>query len=76
MIQHLILQNIQSLIDIKGVFLQWLTNSLIKKSTSLAWSETLAMRDKYASGAAVKSKIMSNQELAEELHEPIIRKFE
>ena len=34
------------------------------------------MRDKYASGAAVKSKIMSNQELAEELHEPIIRKFE
>ena len=28
------------------------------------------------SGGAVKSEIMSNQELSEELHKPIIRKFE
>ena len=28
-----------------------------------------------SSGGAVKSEIMSNQELAEELHKPIIRKF-
>ena len=37
--------------------------------------------DKKSSGAynlddAVKSKIISNQELAEELYKPIIRKFE
>ena len=32
--------------------------------------------NKKAFGDAVKSKIMSNKELAEELHKPIIRKFE
>ena len=42
--------------------------SLDKKSTLLA--------DKFDSGSGVKSEIMSNQELAEELHKPIIRKFE
>ena len=31
---------------------------------------------KRASGGAYKSEILSNQELAEELHKPIIRKFE
>ena len=32
--------------------------------------------DKETSGGAVKNKSNSNQELAEELHTPIIRKFE
>ena len=32
--------------------------------------------DKITSGGAVKNEIMSNKELAEELHNPIIRKFE
>ena len=32
--------------------------------------------DKKSSGNAVKSEIMSNQQLAEELHKPIIRKLE
>ena len=31
--------------------------------------------DKKTSGAKVKDEIMSNEELAEELHKPIIRKF-
>ena len=35
-------------------------------------SENLATRDKFAA----KSKIMSNQQLVEELRKPIIRKFE
>ena len=32
--------------------------------------------DKKTSGSAAKKEIMSNQELAEELHKPVIRKFE
>ena len=32
--------------------------------------------DKETSGGAIKNEIMSNKELAEELHKPIIRKFE
>ena len=56
--------------------LQWLINFLNKKSALLARSETLATLDKSASGGAVKSEIMSNQELAEELHKQIMRKFE
>ena len=32
--------------------------------------------DKKTSGGTVKNEIMSNKELAEELHKPIIRKFE
>ena len=45
-------------------------------SASLAWSETLATRDKSASGSGVKNENISKQELAKELHKPIIRKFE
>ena len=33
-------------------------------------------KKKKTTGGAVKSEIMSNQELAEELHKPIIRKSE
>ena len=42
------------------MLLQWFINILIKKTA----------------GGAVKSKIMSNKELAKELHKLIIRKFE
>ena len=42
----------------------------------LARSETLATRDKSASGGAVINEYMTNQELAKELHKPIIRKYE
>ena len=31
--------------------------------------------DKKSSGGTVKNKIMSNKQLTEELHKPIIRKF-
>ena len=40
-------------------------------ATTLTRSETLATRNK----SAVKNENMSNKELAEELHKPIIRKF-
>ena len=46
-----------------------------KKSTLLARSKTLAMRDKSASGSGVKNEDISNEDLPEELHKPIIRKF-
>ena len=46
-----------------------------KKSTSLPRSETLATRDKFAFGGAIKNENMSNKELAEELQKPIIKKF-
>ena len=36
-----------------------------KKLTLLAYSDTLATREKSASGSGVKSEIISNQELAE-----------
>ena len=45
-----------------------------KSSTTSAWSESLALRNKFAGGAD-KSENMLNQELAEELHKPIIRKL-
>ena len=34
------------------------------------------MQDKSASGGSVKSEIMLNQEWAQELHKPIVRKYE
>ena len=48
------------MMDINTDLLQWLINFLIKKS----------------SGGAVKIDIIPNQQLAEELQKPIIRKFE
>ena len=47
-----------------------------KKSTLHARSENLSTRDKSASSSGVKSEIMSNRKLAEELHKLIIRKFQ
>ena len=47
-----------------------------EKSISLAPSETLATRDKSASGGAIKNQNNSNKELAEDLHKPIFTKFD
>ena len=60
MIKHLILLKIQNIIDINVDFFQWFINFLIKKTSS----------------GTVKNEIISNKELAEELHKRIIRKFE
>ena len=46
-----------------------------KLSATCAWSETLAIQNKFP-GGAVKSEIMSNQEWGNELHKPVARKFE
>ena len=54
--------------DIIEVLLQWFINLFDKKSALLI--------DKSAFLGAVKSKIMSNQELSKELHKLIIIKFE
>ena len=52
---------IQNVMDIKEVLLQWFINSLIKKS---------------AYGGGVKNENISNQKTDEELHKPVMRKFE
>ena len=59
MIKYLILLEIQKLMDINVELLQWFINVLIKKTY----------------GATVKNEIISNKELAEELHKPIIGKI-
>ena len=60
MIKHLILIKIQNMIDIKGVPASMVYKCLIKRLQV----------------EPIKNKIMSNKELAEELHKPNIRKFE
>ena len=42
----------------------------------MSGKKPILLADKYDSRGAVKSKIMSNQTLVEELHKAIIRKFE
>ena len=44
---------------IKEVLLQWFTNSLIKKTY----------------GGAIKNEVISNNELAGEVHKPVITTF-
>ena len=51
--------------------LRWFIHFLI----TCAWSEILAMQNIFAGGDA-KTEINPNQQLAEELHKPIIRKSE
>ena len=46
-----------------------------KKSALLAWSDPSVTRDKSTSSEAIKNEIISNKELAKELHKPIIRYF-
>ena len=55
------------MMDIKEYWLLWFINFLIKKPASLT--------DKSAAGSGIKST-PQNEQLAEELHEPIIRKFQ
>ena len=50
----------QNMMDVNTYLLQWLISFFDKKTTS----------------RAVKNENMQNKELAEELHKPIIRKFE
>ena len=45
-------------------------------SMIFARSETIAMRDKSACGRGIKNENIPKKELAEEMHKPIIRKFE
>ena len=54
------------MMNIKEVLLQWFIKFWIKNS----W-----LTDKSASDGAIKIEIMSNKELAEDWHKPIIRKF-
>ena len=54
------LLKIQNMININADLLQWFINFLIKVT----------------SVGAIKNEIMANKELTEELHKPIIRKFE
>ena len=61
-------RNPKSMMDINAEFLQWFTIFFINKSAS--------REDISASAGRAKSKIISNQELSEELHKPVIRKFE
>ena len=55
------------MMDTKEVLLQWFINFFDKKSALLA--------DKSASASGIKNEYMSNKELAEDLHKPIIRKL-
>ena len=56
------------MVGIKEVLLLWLINILIKKRTDSGIAT-------FANKSAIKDKITQNQQLAEELHKPIIRKF-
>ena len=52
-------------------------NPLHKKSSSFEWSKSLPMQAtgiKYAPVSSIKNENISNQDLAEELHKPIIKK--
>ena len=53
--------------DINADLVQWFRNILIKKAS--------ATRANKFSGSRIKNENISNNELAEELHKPIMRKF-
>ena len=63
------------MMGIKEVLRQLFINFNRKSSARCAQSETLATRSKFAS-SGVNNENMSNQQLAKELHKPIIRTFE
>ena len=54
------LLNLQNIIDIKEFLLQWFIDFLIKRQLK---------------GRTVKNENISNKELAEQLHKPLIKKF-
>ena len=66
MIKHLRLLEIWYMMDIKGVLLQSFINF---------WWKTSGGAATLANESATKNKNISNKELAEELHKPIIREF-
>ena len=74
--KHLIIVKIRNYMDIRGVLLQRVIDFFDEMSALLA--------HRSASDGAVKNKIISNkcplnlatQESAEQLHKPIIKKFE
>ena len=57
-IKHLIFLKTENMFDVNVNLLQWLTNFVIKKNL----------------GGGIKTKNISRQELAEELHKAIIKK--
>ena len=59
MLKYLILLKIQNMMDIKVDLLQWSINFWIKKSSDIS----------------NKNENISDQQLVEELHKPVIRKF-
>ena len=59
MIKHLILLKIQNMMDTKVDLLHWSMHFSIKTSP----------------GSSIKNRNISNKELAEEPHKPIIREF-
>ena len=64
------------MMDINVKLLQWFITFFDRKTSAThARSEALATQNKVA-GRAIKNEIMTNKELAEELHKAIIRKFE
>ena len=78
--KHLTCIKTQSMTDIKEVLLRWFNNFLIKKLLVLilllhAHFQRLYGQRPWLSGA-VKNEIMSNQQLAQKIHQPVIRKFE
>ena len=75
MMEHLISLKIRNMMDINVELLQWFVIALIKKSASFARSETSATQNKSISGSGIKNENISNKELGEKLHKPIIRKF-
>ena len=57
---------------IKKILFQWFINFLIKNQLQLQ-SETLTTLDRSASSSIIKNENVSDTELAEELHKPVIR---
>ena len=58
------------MMDIQEELLLWFINFLI------IFFKSASLSDKSVAGSGIKNKIKQNKQLAEELHEPIIIKFE
>ena len=59
-VKHLMLLNLQNIIDIKEVLLQWFIDFLKKRQLK---------------GRTVENENISNKKLAEQLHKPLFKKF-
>ena len=67
-VKHLILLKILNMMEIKEVMLEWFIDKYFDKKTVDGPAGTL-------NKSTVKNENMSNKELGEELHKPIIRKL-